>query len=202
MNDPGALILRRAIAGAVHDLRHPVTVIEGQRQLLEEGLLGPVTPAMTEALSALARQTVRMTEILAELEGVVANEPGAIEEFDLATLVQEQWRALFDEPAPRLPSTLIIGDRGACAGMVAELLACSGANVVVALVSAPPAGVALSVRGASAGALDGLAADVLWYSRVVARWHGGHVTIGGRDGSGSELRVRLRTGAGTKTGPE
>jgi len=197
-----APLLRRAIAGAVHDLRHPVTIIEGQRQLLEEGLLGPVTPAMTEALGALERQTIRMTEILAELEGVVTREAGEIQEFDLALLIQEQWRALFDEPPPRLPSMLITGDRASCATMVAEILGCSGSNVVVALALAPPAGVALSVRGPSGGTLDGLAADVLWYSRVVARWHGGHVTISGRDGSGTELRVRLRTGAGTKTGPE
>lgn len=202
MTGAEALLLRHAIAGAVHDLRHPVTIIEGQRQLLEEGLLGPVTPAMTEALGALERQTIRMTEILAELEGVVIREPGEIEEFDLAPLIQERWQAVFDEPPPRLPSAPIIGDRASCAAMLAEILGCSGSNVVVALAPAPPAGVVVSLRGPPGGALDGLAADVLWYSRVVARWHGGHVMISGRDGSGTELRVRLRTGAGTKTGPE
>ena len=118
MRGAEAPLLRRAIAGAVHDLRHPVTIIEGQRQLLEEGLLGPVTPAMTEALGALERQTIRMTEILAELEGVVTREAGEIQEFDLALLIQEQWRALFDEPPPRLPSMLITGDRASCATMV------------------------------------------------------------------------------------
>jgi signal transduction histidine kinase len=196
-----ALLLKRAIEGAVHDLRHPVTIIEGQRQLLGEGLLGPVTPAMTEALSALERQTYRMTEILAELEAVVLSEPGEIERFDLALVVEEEWRALFDQPPPRLPSTPINGDRRACSAMLNEILSCSGSNVVVGLGEAPPTGVAVSVRGPSGGPLDGLVADVLWYSRVVARRHGGHVTISGREGSGTELRVRLRTGAGTKTGP-
>lgn len=193
-------MLKRAIAGAVHDLRHPVTIIEGQRQLLSDGLLGPVTPAMTEALDSLGRQTVRMTEILAELEEVVTAEPGAIEEFDLGGVVIEQWQTLFTQPAPTLPSALLIGDRTSCAALVYEVLTCSGPDVVVGLGPAPPGGVVFSVRGPSGGPLDGLATDVLWCSRVVARRHGGHVTLSGRDGSGTELRVRLRTGAETKTG--
>ncbi len=202
MSEEGARLLRRMVAGAVHDLRHPVTVIEGQRRLLEEGLLGALTPAMHEAVLALERQTVRMTRILQEVEAASRQESGPVCEFDLADLFAEQWSDLFDSPPPRLARGVLEGDRAACAALVAEVLAYVGSGVVVVLDTVGPSSVVLTVRGPIIDRLDALTADVLWCSRVTARRHGGHVTISGRGGSSAELRVQLATGSGTRRVPQ
>lgn len=201
MTEPVVPLLQRAIAGAVHDLRHPVTVMEGQRRLLADGLLGPLTPAMSQAMEALERQTVRMTRILEELDAVSRRDVGPVTDFDLALVVEEQWRARFASPPPALVSVRIQGDRPACAALIAEVLASAGPEVQVALRTVAPSGVLLSLRCAPGGCLDDLGEDVLWCSRVVARWHGGHLTIDRHGGNGAELRVRIATRTGSKTGP-
>lgn len=179
------------LAGVVHELRHPLTVIEGQRTLLGDELFGPVTPEMRRALDTIGRQTHKITRILAELEGADVDSFAAADAalFDFAAVVRSALLERGRTPG-ELPPTWLLGHEASCRRLVDEVLSFVPEEATVVLQHAGPREVVLALR--SGGRLDELGGDVLWYSRVVARRHGGRVTSSTHAGA-AELRVRLAT---------
>src|SRR5262245_11404855 len=58
-----------------HDLRAAVGVARGYVRFLLSGAAGPVTAPQRDALGAIERQTVRLTELVEKLDGLVCTAP-------------------------------------------------------------------------------------------------------------------------------
>ena len=190
-----AELRRHFVAGAVHDLRHPVTVIEGQRRLLVDGYLGPVTAEMADGLAVIGRQVDRLAQILSELEGagVPASEPSSADWFDLRALLGEvSGQAQDSEPV------WVLGHRSACRTMLRTLLD-EVADRSVLLRRAGRDAVTITFGGPPPR-LDDEHPDVLWYARVVARRHGGNVRVVTLDGDAT-LALSMVCGHGPRTAP-
>jgi signal transduction histidine kinase len=91
----------RFVRGMTHDLRHPVSVIDGSAWLLASGRIGPVTPAQRATLDRLRETAARLGALVDDLLELARSETGALalhpERVDLAQLVRDG--ALAHRPA-------------------------------------------------------------------------------------------------------
>ncbi len=187
--------LRRAlVADVAHEVRTPLTVLLGEVEALQDGLV----PPDAERLASLHEEVLRLAALVEDLDAIAAAEAAGRsldrEPVDLATVAEAALRGLEElvddagiELETRLVAATVLGDRRRLEQMVRNLLTnavkfSSPGGRVVLRVSGDDGGVELSVVDEGPGIPESELPHV--FERF---WRGRHAA--GTPGSGVGLAV-------------